>query len=469
MMHVIPQSWSHVHILVSVFPSFGLLFVLGFYIAGLLSKNAGTERTCLFLFGALALLSVPIYLSGDASRAVLAENPLVSKAIMATHYTWGMAALAALVVTGVLAWIELLRSWRPGAHIDPLRLVLGLAVVALAVSAVADEFGWEINHRELQITLMIEDVSTSQLWTNAHLILNHVPTAGFVFALFFYVVALITNNDAMKRGSLTFFVILGIIGIPTYVSGTAAMWALTQPVIPGISKALIQSHRDMALWTLVGLAFTGAAAWVELWRSRYYGRFSGASLALVMVFALVTLAVMTETGHRGGLINHPEIRTALDVLPTDADAGVTTSIESMMKTMIWFVPWQVVHFFGYCLIFASAFAVVLRVLGVWKSIPFPAMHRLLVLGFLGVLMNVVSGMLIMLSDTYRYVVGDIAFAPKMAFITIGAIAVLYFSLSDRLWKVKAGEDAPASAKLIAAVVLLAWAGVIVFGRMLPYL
>ena len=139
-----------------------------------------------------------------------------------------------------------------------------------------------------------------------------------------------------------------------------------------------------------------------------------------------------------------------------------------MKTMIWFVPWQVVHFFGYCLIFASAFAVVLRVLGVWKSVPFPAMHRLLVLGFLGVLMNVVSGMLIMLSDTYRYVVGDIAFAPKMAFITIGAIAVLYFSLSDRLWKVKAGEDAPASAKLVAAVVLLAWAGVIVFGRMLPY-
>ncbi len=64
-MHVIPQSWSHLHILVSVFPSFGLVFVLGFYIAGLLTGNDGIKRTCLVLLGLLALLSVPTYFSGE--------------------------------------------------------------------------------------------------------------------------------------------------------------------------------------------------------------------------------------------------------------------------------------------------------------------------------------------------------------------------------------------------------------------
>ena len=54
-------------------------------------------------------------------------------------------------------------------------------------------------------------------------------------------------------------------------------------------------------------------------------------------------------------------------------------------------------------------------------------------------------------------------------LSIGATAILYFSLSDRLWNVKAGENAPAAAKWVAAIVLLAWAGVIVFGRLLPYL
>jgi hypothetical protein len=85
-----------------------------------------------------------------------------------------------------------------------------------------------------------------------------------------------------------------------------------------------------------------------------------------------------------------------------------------------------------------------------------------------VLMNVFSGMLMMLSDSYRYV-SDITLAPKVALIAIGAIAVLYFSVSDRLWNIKAGEDAPAAAKWVAALVLLAWAGVIVCGRLLPYL
>jgi hypothetical protein len=178
---------------------------------------------------------------------------------------------------------------------------------------------------------------------------------------------------------------------------------------------------------------------------------------------------MTETGHRGGLINHPEIRTAADILPTDPDAGVSAALETLMKEMVWFVPWQTVHFFGYCLIFGTVFAVVLRVLGFWKFLSFAAVHRLLVLGFLGVLMNVFSGMLMMFSDSYRYVVSDVTFAPKIVFIAIGATAVLYFSVSNRLWNVKAGEDAPRGAKWVAAVVLLAWGGVIVCGRLLPYL
>jgi len=471
-MHLIPQSWSHVHILISVFPSVGFLFVLGVYIAGFRTGNDVVRRTCLALFGMLALLSIPIYFSGTGSMAALAGNPRFPNGAIATHYVWGMAALAVLVITGVAASIELLRSWRARrASHDPFHLVLGLATITLALTLVAGEFGLEINHRELQLTASIPDISTPQAWSHAHIILNHIPTAGLVFAIAFFVVALVVNNDVLKRASLTLFVICAIFGVPTYVAGTAAMWALTQPAIPDmpISRAVINAHRDMALWTLLGLAFTGSAAKIELLRSRYRGQFSKLSLGLVLLFAFVTLAIMTETGHRGGLINHPEIVLATDTLPTDANVGISMTLESLMKEMIWFAPWQTLHFFGYCLIFGAAVAVGLRVLGFWKSASFAAMHQLLVLGFIGVLVNVVSGMLMMLSDSYRYVVGDIGFAPKIAFISIGAIAVLYFSLSDRLWNVKAGEDAPVAAKWVAAVVLLAWAGVIVFGRLLPYL
>ncbi len=464
-MHLIPQSWSHLHILVSVFPSFGLVCVLGFYIAGLLTDNSVTKRTCLVLFAILALLSVPIYLSGAGS---LSGNPRFSNAAMKAHYVWGIVALVALMLTGVGAAVALALSGSAGreAHYAR-RAVLGLAVVTLGVLIVAN--GWEINHRELQSDIVIPDVTTPSAWPHVHMILNHAPTVGFVFAMAFYIVALVANNDLMKQGSLVLFVICGVLGVPTYVTGTATMWALTQPPIPEISKAVINAHRDMALWTLFGLGFTGAASWFELWRYRYFGRFSNLSLALVLVFAVVTLAVMTETGHRGGLINHPEIRAATEILPTDPTTGITMAIESLMSSMMWFVPWQVVHFFGYCLIFATAFAVLLRVLGFWKSLSFASVHRLLLLGVLGVLMNVFSGTLMMLADSYRYVVNDYTFAPKIALIPIGATAALYFSVSNRLWNLKPGEDAPAAAKWVAAIVVLAWAGVIVCGRLLNYL
>lgn len=466
-MHLIPQSWPHVHILVSVFPSFGLLCVLGFYIAALAKRDIAARRTSLVLFVLLSLLALPIYLSGTGSVGDLSGNARFAEDAINSHYTLGLASLAALVLTGLAAIVALAVSGGKGhPGIGEARVMLVLAVVTLVLLVVTN--GWELNHRELQSTAVIPDVTTPAAWPHVHMILNHAPTVGFVFALAFYIVALALDNDLLKQGGLVLFVICAILGVPTYVTGTAAMWALTQPANPEISKAVINAHRDMALWTLVGLAFTGGTAWLALWRRRYSGGFSGVgvSLLLVLLFAVATLGIMAETGHRGGLINHPEIRTAMEILPTDPDAGITPAIESRMSGNTWFVPWQIAHFFGYCLIFGAAFALFLRVLGFWKSVSFAAAHRLLVLGFIGVLLNVVSGMLIMLHDSYRYVVNDYTFAPKIAFITIGAIAALYFSASDRLWQLRPGDDAPAAAKWVAAIVLLAWAGVIVCGRLL---
>jgi len=84
-----------------------------------------------------------------------------------------------------------------------------------------------------------------------------------------------------------------------------------------------------------------------------------------------------------------------------------------------------------------------------------------------VAMNVFSGMLILQADSSRYL-NEITFVPKVIFITIGAIAVLYFSVAEKLWTIKAGEEAPMSAKWVAALVLISWAGVIMGGRLLPY-
>jgi uncharacterized membrane protein len=465
-MHLIPQSWSHLHLLVSVFPSVGLVFVLGFYAVALIADNEVMKRCCLVLFGILGVLAIPVYFSGDGSMTALSGDPAISEDLVNTHYGWAMWTLAVLIATGAVAVFELWRSHRSGRmSTDALHLVLGLGLVTLALMVLVDELGFDINHPELRLDPATQ--KTSQIWSHVHVVLNHFPTVGFVFTLVFFITSLVMDNIAMKRASLVAFVICSILVIPTYITGNASMWAVTDPPIARVSKAVINAHRDMALVTLFGVALTGVTAWIELFRFRYLERFSKTSLYLVLAFAVVTLAVMAETGHRGGQINHPEIRLATDVLPTDPKLGWMPEIELLINHVIWFVPWQTVHFFGYSLVFGVALAVSLRVLGFWKSMSFAAVHRILPLGVFGVVMNIFSGMLILQADSFRYL-NSITFVPKTVFITIGAIAVLYFSVSERLWKVAPGEEAPMSAKWVAVLVLISWAGVIMGGRLIPY-
>jgi len=476
-MHLIPESWSHLHMLVSVFPSVGLVFVLGFYVTALVTKNEGLARTCLMAFAVLAILAIPTYFSGTGSATALAQDPKISPDKISMHLGWGWAALGTLVLTGIAAAYALMRSNNSGRlSNDLLHLVLGLGLITVGFMIVVGEMGWEISHHELQLVAkpspgvsasdIPEGIGTPQGWSHIHMILNHFPTVGFVVSLAFFIISLATKNVVMQRGGLVAFTICGVLGAPTYVTGAAAMWALVDnPDLPGISQAAINAHRDFAIWSLFGLAATGVASWIGLWRYRHIGKLSSQTLNTVLVFAIITLGIMAETGHRGGQINHPEIRT--EPLPTDPDAFLSPHIESLINNVIWFVPWQTVHFFGYSLVFGTVLAVVLRVLGFWKSVPFSAVHRFLPLGVFGVVMNIFTGMLMLMADTYRYV-NETSFYPKMFFLPIGAIAVIYFSLSNKLWTVKAGEDAPMTAKWVAALVLLSWIAVIMGGRLLPY-
>src|SRR6516225_6918863 len=207
-MHLIPQSSSHFHLLVSIFPAIRLIFMLGFYATAFATNNEAMKRSCLVLFATLGLLAISTYVSGDRSMAVLSQDPKISQDLMSTHFGWGITSLALLVLTAAAALIELWRSRRAERlSNDALHLVLGLALVTLALMVIVGEVGWEINHHELRL-----DPAT-QRTPQAHIILNHFPTVGFVFALVVYIAALVMNNVVMKQASLVLLVIYVISGL----------------------------------------------------------------------------------------------------------------------------------------------------------------------------------------------------------------------------------------------------------------
>ena len=300
-----------------------------------------------------------------------------------------------------------------------------------------------------------------------HLLLNHFPSIGTVIALALLLTSLYLKSEELKRTSLVLFVLMALCAIPTYITGAATGWAIGG--VDGISMDMIAVHQDAALLAFTTMGLTGCFSWLALWQ---YRRFSGAlnwNIWVVLVLAILSVGFMTQTGSLGGDINHPEIRLGEEMIAGSAEMGRTAAIRAMLNQTAWLWPaLEAAHFLGMAILFGVVLLVSLRVLGVARSLSFAAVHRLLPLGVLGLLINVVTGMLFFIGDSGRYVEID-AFFWKMALIVIGGVAALYFTMFDRPWSLRGGDNAALATKVMAAGTILLWTGVLLLGRFLPYL
>ena len=301
-----------------------------------------------------------------------------------------------------------------------------------------------------------------------HLLLNHFPAIGTVLALGLLLAGQFRKSQELNRTSLIVFVIIALLGIPTYISGGAARRAIEGTI--DISSNLIAAHQDAATFAFGALLITGWFSWFALWQYRRVGKPYAWVLPAVTVLGILTLAMMVRTGSLGGAINHPEVHEGEAFAAGAAASGTAARIASWIidSPVVW-PTLETLHFVGMALIFGVVLLVAVRVLGIVKNISFAAMHRLLPLGVFGLVINVATGMPFFVADYSRYVTMTNSFFPKMALIVIGGVAILYFTIFEKPWALKPGEDAPLTAKIVAVATILMWAGVISYGRLLPYL
>jgi hypothetical protein len=132
---------------------------------------------------------------------------------------------------------------------------------------------------------------------------------------------------------------------------------------------------------------------------------------------------------------------------------------------------EALHFMGMSLLFGCIGALDLRMLGWWKRPSVAGVNDLVRWGVLGFAVNIVTGLVFFVGEPLQYV-DNVAFRLKMLFLVLAGWNVLLFyvtGVADRVESLEAEDDAPFSAKFIAASSLFLWSGVIFFGRMLPYL
>jgi len=294
-----------------------------------------------------------------------------------------------------------------------------------------------------------------------HLLLNHLPTVGFGVAFGLLVASWLGRSEDLKRASCVLLFIIALAAIPAYVTGDAARFALRER--DDISPDLMAAHREAAMLALIPMQMTGVMAWIALWR------FRRSMLAALAGLSIVTLALMARAANLGGQIRHPEIVAEGASLSGPAWPDAATLGAALVLDHPWVWPiCEIVHFVGLCLLFGVVLLVNLRVLGFLRGMAFADMNQLMPWAVLGLVINVITGMLFFLAAPDQYT-QNTAFAWKIGLVVIAGATLIYPVASTELRALEAGSDASTTAKVLAAGSVLLWTAVIFFGRFLPYL
>ena len=300
-----------------------------------------------------------------------------------------------------------------------------------------------------------------------HLLLNHVPTVGFGVGLALFLLALAAREQPLQRESLRIIVLAALVSIPVYLTGVSAGRLIEG--LEGVSQIRIRIHADAALLAFVVMELTGGVAWLALWQARRFTRARRGTVAAVALLAVASFGLMARAAYIGGLIRHPEVISAEDTAPIETAWLTNASVKSLVlnTTSVWPAA-ETIHFIGLALSFGIVLVLNLRILGVMKSVAFADLHRLMPWGLIGVAVNLVSGMLFFIAIPEQYDT-NIAFQWKMLLLVLTGVNLLYFTSAEDPWTTGAGVDASIGAKAFAASTIALWAGVVFFGRMLPYI
>ena len=147
------------------------------------------------------------------------------------------------------------------------------------------------------------------------------------------------------------------------------------------------------------------------------------------------------------------------------------AINTWVLSTYWLWPLlEIIHFIGLSLLLGAMLLVDLRLAGFLRQIDIMSTHRLLPWAAIGFGMNLASGFLFFMGDPGRYSI-NIGFQIKMVLVLIAGLNVLIFALKINpvIASWDPHGDTSGFAKTVAWVSLATWIGVLLLGRLFPYI
>jgi hypothetical protein len=145
-----------VHLLLNHWPVIGAFIGLALFVIALMTRNYDLKQASLVLFAVLAVLTIPVYLSGNAAADAMKKQKLPAwpTALVESHEGGAVLAFLALELTGIFALFALwptTRSAKTEAQSKswPSMAVLISSLATAGLMIVAGNTGGNIRHPEI--------------------------------------------------------------------------------------------------------------------------------------------------------------------------------------------------------------------------------------------------------------------------------------------------------------------------------
>jgi hypothetical protein len=133
-----------------------------------------------------------------------------------------------------------------------------------------------------------------------HLMLNHFPVTGLLLGLLLWGLAFKVKRPELDRLLGIWFLAMGILIIPVYVTGLNSHDILHD--LPGISHEQIETHEHWGRYTLFAMLAVSLLSVMSLIRQKPIIQ------RIFPILVLVAFGLAFYTSHLGGFIRHPEIQ-----------------------------------------------------------------------------------------------------------------------------------------------------------------
>lgn len=148
-----------------------------------------------------------------------------------------------------------------------------------------------------------------------------------------------------------------------------------------------------------------------------------------------------------------------------ADSG----LNQWIAETYWLWPvLEIFHFIGLSIMLGALLIIDARLLGMLRTYDAGSVKRLVPLVWVGFCINLASGTMFFVGDPMRYSI-NIGFQLKMLLILIAGLNVVVYQLQVRPqltgWNT---VSMPTVARLVAIASLATWGGVLLLGRLIPY-